>query len=693
MPGGFSFNSFGLLNSIDVRISPWTNTEYYRIEITGPYNYDTGGGDPPVLTMTARPGSNIVPVVNPSGDPIDPGLYSVNVYAVNNNIPGGVVSSHGAEYVLVNYERYSDQKKDLASIAGGYFDLTALDLEVNFNNGDGWYRLMLSGNDTGERLIDCRYTSYYEQDRQRFHLFFRPPTGEVDPLNPTTNDVFSGGRQEADLYIRTVAENRYRDTFWPRKSDTGNPTISTGTDVVNIINYWTGNPYSDASFIEETIAGAHNDGFSLSSSLVGDYFFSPLEYRAFTIKTILTDTIPDADTSPIDEPVFYAEEGDSLIEISNISSVYGYKYRIYWLYVDGYTPEQIDNLGNDTFLDNWNSTGEIMASALGAVGTPTNSYTIPDLIPNREYVVAVRGYNSYGKGSKPVFIKYTENNSNVEHIQSYIPFSTVAPAKPAGISLGLGVDGKSIHVDRIYVPDPNVDMYEVRWYRLADNVATSDTVSSDGVHYASYLIQNLNFWDSYAVQARARRVTSGVWGEWSDPVMIETADYESGNITLSSVTSNVSGISWSNRPSVMTITLSGLGSPTGTVSYNVNYTLTLIYDDPDYTNFPSDWHDSGYTNIVSGTLSGSNLISYTFNSNESPFYNSRWYGYNGDLFSQVSCYNEWTLTKPQFVSCEHGPSIVEEVEYKPHVYLDLTVEAVNSYNESITRDFHYTVLP
>ncbi len=693
-PGSFSFKASGLLNIIDVRIQASQNTEYYSIQYQGPFNYNSGGGDPAVKIMIGRPGINLIHIDNPAGEVLDPGVYKVSVYAINNNnAPVGLVSASGEEYTLVNYERYMEQKKYSASISTDYFDLTSLDLEVNFNDGKGWYRLKLSGNDDGNRVIDCRYTSYYEQDSQKFHVFFRPPTGIADPLNPTTDDVFSGGRQEADVFLRTVAENRYRDTLWLKKTAAPDYYISTGSDVTNFINYWISSPYSDASLVENTIYGNNGD-FTLSSNNINNYFFSPLENRVYGIKTILTDSMPAADTSPIDNPAYrVAVSGDSMIQVNDMSSVYAYKYIVYWLYVDGYSDSQINNLAKDNFLDNWNHSLELLASGLGSVGSGTNKYDIIGLIPNRKYVIAVKAFNTYGKVSKAVFLK--EKVNTIENVLSYIPVTYFPPAKMAGINLGLATSGTAILVDRIYIPDTNIEAYDLQWGHLGSTAVTgTDHITSDGINYASYTIQSLNLWDRYWVQARAIRKATHIPGPWSDPVMIETMDVDNDSITLPSITSNVNGILWKNRPNPMVINLSSLGLPSGSTGYKIDYTLTLIYDpfissDINLINKPDP-----YLNIVKGLLTNSSQISYSFNTRENPIYNARWYWSGGNFWGDDCTNPVYSITNPSgpWYLCQY--SLAEEAEYKPtYIYLDLTVKADNQYGETVTRDFHFTVLP
>ncbi len=655
MPGSFSYRASGLLNSIDIRIQEGLNTEYYVIEYQGPYNY---GSDPPVTSVIGHPGINKIAVDNPSGEVKDPGLYRVNVFAVNNNnIENGVSSAGGEQFILVNFERYRDQKVYAPSISTEYFGLTAIDLEVNFNNGDGWYRLKLSNSDTAGREIDCRYTSYIEQDRQKFHIFFRPPSGIDDPMNPTSDDVFRGGREEVDVYIRTAAENRYRDTFWPKKSGSEDYYVLTESDVYDFINFWVNSPYSDASYIEDTLAGNYTGDFSLSSSNINNYFFSPLERRIYRIRALLTDKIITVDTSPIDEPVYSASTGEQAIEISGLDSVYGELYRIYWRRVDGLTQEQINGLENDFFLAGWDSSENIA----------DNNYTINELVPFSDYVVAVKAYNMYGKVSKPVFLKEGGN------IVIYRPYLNYAPEKITGMSLNMGADGRTILVSNIYVPDENVDQYQVQWkhadyggYIYNWSSTNQATINADGVNPESYLITGLNYWDRYIVRARARtRAPVNRYGDWSDEMMIETV--KDGSIGLS-VSSNVDGISdeaWKNsRPDSLIITLQNISLPPNTSSYTISYSLDLYYSEVDY--------DCSIIDSQTCTASASHYSetkTITIN--------------NTNNTTQI----QYVFQAPRFVRYEYNTP----VSYAPDIHLALSMTAKNIYGEETSKNFNFRI--
>ncbi len=575
LPGEFFYSTSGLLNSIDVRIAEGTNTEYYIIEYQGPFNYDTGGGDPPVVTQYGYPGVNSIVVENPSGEIVNPGVYRINVYAVNNNNMGsGMASSTGEKYVLVSYERYRDQKVYSPVVRSDLESMDSIDLEVNFNDGSGWYRLKLSDFDTGPQSIDCRYTSYVEYDKQKFHLFFRVPDGTGSGVNetvPSLYNVFAGGRDVADIYIRTSADQKYRDTFWPKSSAANDYYVSTPTSVTDFISYWINQDYTDASYIEDTLGGSYTGTFAFSSTDIGNYFFSPYERRILGLKVKLQDSLGEADTSRIEVPTFTAGAGNKSITATLQTANYADSVQVFWKQVDGLTDSQLNALMNDSNLNGWDSSTVIPIASLDG----GNSYTIENLQQYSYYVVAVKSYNEFGKVSEPAFHTVTGDLARLE------PWSADVPVAPAAVSLNLGSDGHSIYVNNIYVPGEKY--YQLQYHSESGSwVDYTPDIRGNGVDPLSCSLSGLNYWDRYYVRVRAvnEHITDGE-GPWTT-MMIDTAQVGGGPGSVAAAWRNTyiqSTYNFYGR-----ILIDNLGSslvpPQGTTHYSISWRLDASAANP-----------------------------------------------------------------------------------------------------------------
>ena len=521
-PGAFRYSASGQVNSIDLRIEDSQNTEYYVIRCRGPLNY-THDSDVPEYTVVGKAGYNTIPVGNPGEISDETGVYRIQVVAENSNCIGnGVGSLTGDTYVGVNYDRYADQKRFAPVISRSLHDLRAVDLEVNFNDGEGWYRLKLSNETCADRSIDCRYTSYCEYDRQRFHVFFRPPSGPDDEFFPSLFNIFHGGREEADIYIRTVARNRYRDTLWPVAGAGDDVQVCTGVLDMGFTDFWTGCPATDATLFDDTLEYGNSD-FVLSSTGPGNYFFSPMEQRKYRIKAYLRDEPVQAGVSQVDEPLFSAEPGDRCIRLTGIESQYADSFRVFWRRVPEDSAGSCDALvmNEDVMQYPWNSTDLIYAADLISANC---SYSIESLTHNLSYIVAVSGCNKYGTWSSPVYYR-----NSFGQVQPLIPYSTAAPARPETLSVSTGSpvvyngeERPSIIISNLHVPGER--LYQVQWKQ--DNISewiTGDTVEAADMDPVSFIITGLNYWERYNIRARAITL-SGVPGEYSEEFLVQTGN-------------------------------------------------------------------------------------------------------------------------------------------------------------------------
>lgn len=295
----FTFHAEGYTDSIDILLPgnlQMADMEYYRVYIRGPLNYGSENINEMFLDLTE--GCNQIEIdKQPAGVEIDdPGIYSINVYAVNRELydetdvytNGGMEAYTGTKFVSVNYDMYRDYKTLKPALSHQLYHKGVIDLEVNFNDGSGWYRLKLKSDDNknimNERIIECRYNSYAEHKEQKFHIFFQAPQGD---LNFCKANVFHGGKDYVDVYIRPVAEPEYRETFWRKpplyyenfegiRQDIDYfeksfvniylDAFEEDNDVSGkkIVDYWTNNKYTDGSRLNDII---NSDGGFLVNSV------------------------------------------------------------------------------------------------------------------------------------------------------------------------------------------------------------------------------------------------------------------------------------------------------------------------------------------------------------------------------------------------------------------------------------------
>lgn len=414
LPDRASYSLFGSLDQIQVAINEpdsGNQAEYYRIRVMGPESCGTsefidmaGQNDGAVKGITGHAGLNIISVKNAihcgTGSAENDGItkqdvFKVEVYAINANNaetdgdPGNETPNPASaatikdevNKVLVTYDQYRSQKPEQCVPAkrNELFEPRDVDLEVNFNDGSGWFKLGLSSNDAdlNDKTIKCNYTSNIDFVNKKVVIYFQPPAGSGTPQNSMYN-VFRGGREEVDLYVRTVARPEYRDTLWLKPNESpsmdfsrnlrfftvnatsnGLPTVNTLPGYDPLL-YWMQNDFTDATYIEDyTVSGsrvtAHNGSIvNLGTSVPANdfrvvvpspadmsaddngksnFFFAPAKFMIFAVKgSIVDQNIPAmlAERNHADKPLFRVIPGDKAIYVSGIDSQYGETFTVSW---------------------------------------------------------------------------------------------------------------------------------------------------------------------------------------------------------------------------------------------------------------------------------------------------------------------------------------------------------------------------
>lgn len=438
-PAPYSISANGYENGVNVVINQSDNAEFYLIDVYGPYNYGNGNGEVdgyqiPKVTFKAHAGTNLLPITKPDDSSMGhaapltddeknfavPGVYRVAVYAANRNSLDAegnpdqtkIVAAQGdPSAVMVDYNRYQDQKSLVPKVQVEEFSPKDVDFEVNFNDGSGWFRLKLSDDDTGQedRVIDCRYTTNFVMDKNRVTIYFTPPTGSQGPQN-RVYDVFRGGADEVTVYLRTVAKPEYRDSLWlkPNANPNFNPGGSRCVNINSLVNnlpefdpmrYWIINPNTDSTMIENFNSGgsrAHSSLPSLGGVPSGDFgavarngktdfFFSPMKKLTYNVSASISNADVEhmmAGLTHVDNPQYRPLGGERKIMLSHLDSQYGNLYKISWV---------VKNNPNDP----WNH-------AEFTAGGNSHSFTLNNLLPNIEYLVYVTAENS-SSVSSPVY--------------------------------------------------------------------------------------------------------------------------------------------------------------------------------------------------------------------------------------------------------------------------------------------------
>lgn len=417
-PVAFSYMLNGYVNQLELRIAESIDAEYYEIKVYGPYNYGFSDPDSP-LVFTGHAGQNLIPINSPSQEITDPGLYKVEVTAINQTAQ--TTGTASSTYVNVDYDRFQSQKIYAPQTSDATEKVNAIDLEINFDDGQGWRRLALSSEDATGQYLDVQNTSYVEHEKQKFHVFLEPP-----------NDVFSGGRQSADVYLRTAADPKYRDTFWMKPLPLVNEIATTlnsaiylnasATPPENMVQYWTQLAETDASQLETSLACyGHGEtwfdfvgNFSFNESIAShldcedhslrfvhqtpltkdDYFFSPQEERTYEITASLTAE-QAVSTSIPSTPTFqvHAYQPNEVL-VDNLTSARATGFTVY------YREGRAKSVSPDEDLTSAPWTSSIL---LGV----TDTYAVSSLDGDKYYSFVVIASNSIGDSqrSEPVEVR------------------------------------------------------------------------------------------------------------------------------------------------------------------------------------------------------------------------------------------------------------------------------------------------
>ncbi|MBN2160154.1 MAG: fibronectin type III domain-containing protein [Spirochaetes bacterium] len=549
----FSFSAMNMYkNRLFVRISDPPNTEYFVIRCYGPINYSNGSV--PVREVVGHSGLNIIEFDHPYDglqEARDPGVYEVDVFAVNKNCyPDGsgtgyamfgVASSFGPVYVNVEYDSYQNQRviapykwlpeaeRDTdSSVPTRSFNLSAIDLEVNFNEGSGWWRLKLANDDIGEsgREIECRYTSIIEDYRgQHFIIYFTPPAAAGG--STLINNVFRSSDNEVDLYIRTVAENRYRDTFWMKNVEMdsiyrdGAYGIITDPGISDFKSYWNGLVETDASKFEQTLeqwrvqAPAEHTpggpGLIDPEASSAAYFFSPLEQRKYLIGAMIVEPERLVETMPqkLDLPDYDAAPGPECIFVNNIESRYAEYYEVWWR---KFERPAVYEIPMSAFEVGWDEVTNMPLSDYSsswrvALAYPDENgkckFVIPECIPNKCYIVAVVGKNTYLHGISDARFAFDKNLSG-DNIQYIMPYPSAPPADAP--LMKIDVDRRNISVGLSSTSEQC--RYILEWKVEGDSLWSSydtfdGTLGSLAWDGTKYIINDLNPRTLYAIRAYA----------------------------------------------------------------------------------------------------------------------------------------------------------------------------------------------
>lgn len=441
-PGSFSVKALGMVNSMSLMINQSSDAEYYIAEVTGPYNYGHGNGDypdytPPVRTFIAHGGTNVfeiskndsriiggnVPLTDEEKNWEVPGVFVVAVYAVNQNCPDGncpnamgdpdpamrVYAQGDPETVFIDFNRYEEQKQYSPKPQVEAFDPKDVDLEVNFNDGSGWFTLKISDMDdySDDRFINCDYTTSFQQNRGRVTLYFTAPTGS-DGLQNTQYNVFRGGAEMVDVYLRTRAQHWYQDKLWLKSSEKdsydyedpyGYRCLNINSDINGLpgydpLLYWKNNANNDVTMIENFDIYSNDPRLFMSPASMkncvaegdfgvvapggkSDFFFSPMKLLTYRIKASLVDVDLSnmmGEVSHVDNPEYRVKGGYQSVYVTNIDTQYADSWKIDWI--------QVNNTAN------YGSTGYFTAE-------PSNSSCLlGSLLPNESYKITVTAGNS-----------------------------------------------------------------------------------------------------------------------------------------------------------------------------------------------------------------------------------------------------------------------------------------------------------
>lgn len=583
---GFTFSAAGLAdNWIYVRVADAEYTEYFIIKVKGPYNYSHNGYEPPlkednvpVKEFIGHRGLNRIQMPNPPGQIREPGVYGVEVFAVNDNSVacglGPRMAENDLQFVTLAHDRYAAQRIFKPASGDALFDVNAIDLEVNFNNGDGWHRLKLEGNDRaaadvyGEKMIDCRFHSYVDYDTQRFHIFFKAPTGTNDEYSKqfaSSHNAFFGGRETVDLYVRTPADMVYRDTFWSKAQPAFLPDNSMAP-VWDWLNMALDNDTTDASSIEETLKHDLPAAAGFNGANLDDYFFSPVEYRKFNIRASLAEKLPDIQANAVDLPRFTVAGGCGLIELSNINSRFADSYEIYYRMVN----PSIQGAPYIIFGESPLSWERISLEPSHSIPGQLLRQIIPDLGVDQRYLVAVIGYNRYGR-SEPSYWDGAGNTS----VNTGDDAALVRPVRvpnctaPGAPIFDLGESpGNNGRIDISNIQCEDAHHYVIEW-KLTDPAVTMweshDTAADANPLPRVYATPQLLPWRTYLVRMRGVNRDGYIGVDSETKEYVTGTDFSFGNPSLEWSALFQRGTRW-----YADLSLVNIDNPEGVVAYTVS---------------------------------------------------------------------------------------------------------------------------
>jgi len=440
-------------NKISLDIASKDNAEGFLIRVYGPLNYGGTYETKDFKDYYGHDGNNIITIDTPtlSGNLKEdeknlnvPGYYYVHVYAYNKNsldVNGKIdinkCRMHRGEqrlFVNVPFEKYKEQKMFSPKKSLHNFDPRSVDLEVNFNDGSGWFRLKLSSNDKGAngKEIDCRKTTNIDYNDQKVTIYFKAPTGKTNSQNETYN-VFRGGKNQVNVYLRIVPKPEFRDTIWPKQNSNSsfdmNATrgIYVKTDSINslvnmdFLRYWITNPFTDATYIDEYISNnliynsydeierqTSYNGFGVKAESKNEFFFSPMVQRLYGVKSsIVNENIRSMmlENSHADTPSFRVTAGDRRIEVFDLDSQYADVF--YVKIIKGDHLNDVVDVNND----DWQV---VLPSDSSSLKFVANKYKFEVLENNKVYTIAVRGENSNSQNSTfSTWVKKTIRISSV----------------------------------------------------------------------------------------------------------------------------------------------------------------------------------------------------------------------------------------------------------------------------------------
>lgn len=584
IPGNFTAIVSGQSQSISIDIGSGGNTELFEVNVTGPMNYGPGGCSS-TRKYYVSAGYNTIDVDTPPVTAVfdskiasgEPGVYNIEIYPLNKfYATGSSVSSvyHDRVHVTtVYFDKYSKQKSLRADIWDAPSMIESLNLEVNFNDsplwypfeGNAWYRLRFSNYDKRPgKFIDCSSTYYIDYKKQKFYVSFAPPAGTCGSVF----NVFSGGRDTVDLYIRTSALPEYRDRFWPRP-DSG--VVVRYPDSREYFSGWFSgemNDMTDATSAESVLMNYAGAGKLISSSEIADYFFSPFEYRKIGISARLSgDQMALAEQERVDCAVFDLPfvDGDRSITVPNIRSAYCNRYEVHYKQ----SSDDPDALLNENVM--------LWPKAASDVSANSGSCTIRNLEPNKRYAIAVIGYKVLPSGSEKTK-GYVLNVDSDNHVVTLIPRTTAIPKAPSSFIGGLKDGENTIVVSNVF--STGATHYRVYYRETGSTVWNSTAIKSNEGGPVDFEIPSLEAWTGYEIIPAAINM------------------YTPGNENPESIEMNT----WSKSPIVSINTEFRMKNNIIIEWFDLNYagviTGSKIYSEvfPDFT----DWGSLRNSNISGG---------------------------------------------------------------------------------------------